>query len=729
MTAHAHLTPGIYRLPKPSDRTGVALVRTDVAGFVGFAERGPIRTDTLPVNPAALAVKIESWAEFLSVFGGPIVNGYLAYAVRGFFANGGRRCYVVRVAAGSDAKLPPADRPVVAGIALPSAGGRGTGVGLVAGFHGVGVQTLDLAAALAAGPGDLVAVEGDGFREFATVADVPSPTTIRLAQPLSAELTAAGAANVLVVPYASALRVRAIAPVVLEFATDGAATAYEGRTADSPGSWGNRIRLDIAPLPSVTATPGVVEFALRVTVEPGADTTRPMEEEYYRRVSLDPASRYYALKIVNDASRLIGLTISDGAMNAGLDLTDGPLAKQTPRSGLAGIGAGARAVGSTQPGGVRSVRLQGGQDGVSGVLTQDFTGGLDDLRGLRLLEEVSEVAVLVCPDASFAPPAVVLIPQPPVPVPCSGAAGASTTAAPVVASVADPTGVPPKTDTVAVYRAALDQCERLRDRVVVIDPPDGLAVPDPNERPGQAARSPYGSAFVASSAAVFRTVTDWRALFASAFGALYYPWVAVADPLGVQGPLRRVPPGGHVAGVYAQTDTLFGVQRPPANVELEDVVDVAVEVNSTQQELLNPDGVNALRAFPGRGIRVWGARSLEPFDERWTFIHVRRLMSMIEKSVDLSSRWAVFEPNDFALRATLVHCLTVFLEAIWQTGGLDGATASQAFYVKCDETNNPPEVVDVGQVICQVGVAPVAPMEFIDFEIRQSPDGSQVVET
>jgi hypothetical protein len=226
-----------------------------------------------------------------------------------------------------------------------------------------------------------------------------------------------------------------------------------------------------------------------------------------------------------------------------------------------------------------------------------------------------------------------------------------------------------------------------------------------------------------------KTITDWRALFGSAFGAMYYPWLLVADPLGVEGPNRRVPPGGHVAGVYAQIDNLFGVQRPPANVALLDVTDVAAEISSTQQELLNPANVNAIRSFAGRGVRVWGARSLEPKDERWQFIHVRRLMSMIEKSVGLSTQWAVFEPNDVSLRNTLTHSLTVFLRAIWNTGGLDGAAPSDGFYVKCDETNNPPEVVDAGQVVCQVGVAPVAPMEFIDFEITQTPDGSQVVES
>ena len=184
-----------------------------------------------------------------------------------------------------------------------------------------------------------------------------------------------------------------------------------------------------------------------------------------------------------------------------------------------------------------------------------------------------------------------------------------------------------------------------------------------------------------------------------------------------------------MAGVYAQTDNRFGVYRPPANVPLEGVVNVIETVTSLEQEHLNPASVNVLRSFPGRGIRVWGARSLESQDAQWRFIHVRRLLSMIEKSVDYSTQWAVFEPNDQNLRRTLTHSLSVFLRDIWRQGGLEGATTAQAYFVKCDDTNNPPAVVDAGQLICQVGVAVAAPMEFIVFDIRQTPAGSVITET
>jgi hypothetical protein len=216
----------------------------------------------------------------------------------------------------------------------------------------------------------------------------------------------------------------------------------------------------------------------------------------------------------------------------------------------------------------------------------------------------------------------------------------------------------------------------------------------------------------------------------SEFAAIYYPWLKVPDSLEVDGePSRRVPPSGSVAGAYAYTDLNFGVQKPPANVELLSAMDVGESISDAEQGALNDNSVNAIRAFPGRRIRLWGVRSLaSPDDSDWKFIHVRRLMSAIEETLQRYSRWVVFRNNDAALRLSLKHSLEVMLHGIWAKGGLKGGTPAQAFFVKCDETNNPQPVIDQGQLICQVGVAVAAPMEFIVFEIRQEADGAQVVE-
>jgi phage tail sheath protein FI len=208
---------------------------------------------------------------------------------------------------------------------------------------------------------------------------------------------------------------------------------------------------------------------------------------------------------------------------------------------------------------------------------------------------------------------------------------------------------------------------------------------------------------------------------------VYYPWLLVPDELGIEGPNRTVPPCGHVAGAYAYTDNQSGVQKPPANVELQFTSDVQVAVTNQQQGLLNSAGINVSRPFAGRGIRVWGARSISR-DRNWVYIHTRRLMSMIEDSVEQATRWVVFRTNDDDLRRTVTHSLNVFLRSIWLTGGLQGTGTTDSYFVKCDSTNNTQSSIDAGQLICQVGVAIAAPMEFLVFEMRRSVAGAQVVE-
>jgi phage tail sheath protein FI len=263
-------------------------------------------------------------------------------------------------------------------------------------------------------------------------------------------------------------------------------------------------------------------------------------------------------------------------------------------------------------------------------------------------------------------------------------------------------------DSLRLQRMMIDQCVRMQYRVALIDPPDYLEI-------GQVQTWPQDNGLVSTPSA--------------RFAAIYYPWLMAPDALALDGPTRNVPPSGYVAGAYAQTDLTYGVQRPPANVELQFVVDVEQPISDLQQEGLNLNNINAIRALPGRGIRVWGARSLAAQgDDEWRFIHVRRLMSAIEETVERSSRWAVFQNNTATLRNSLTHSLNVLLQGIWARGGLQGSKPSGAFYVKCDATNNPQSVIDQGQLICEIGIAIAAPMEFLVFEIRQDASGAQILE-
>jgi hypothetical protein len=205
----------------------------------------------------------------------------------------------------------------------------------------------------------------------------------------------------------------------------------------------------------------------------------------------------------------------------------------------------------------------------------------------------------------------------------------------------------------------------------------------------------------------------------SQFAALYYPWIEVPNPRD-NGRSIQVPPCGHMMGIWCQTDETHGIHKAPANVQPRGVTGLAYDVNFREQEYLNPIGVNCIRRFPNRGIQVWGARTLvEPGNTEWRYISVRRLMSYIERSIELETQWAVFEPNDEDLWARVTRTVRNFLERLWRDGALFGSTPDEAFYVKCDGELNTPETMMLGRLFIDVGVAPVRPAEFVVFRVSQ----------
>ncbi|RUT08134.1 tail protein [Dulcicalothrix desertica PCC 7102] len=216
-------------------------------------------------------------------------------------------------------------------------------------------------------------------------------------------------------------------------------------------------------------------------------------------------------------------------------------------------------------------------------------------------------------------------------------------------------------------------------------------------------------------------VVEWLNRFnrRSMFGALYYPWIKVANPRDRGNPIS-VPPCGHVMGVWGRTDETRGVYKAPANEVPRGVIGLDYDTNFREQELLNPLGINCIRRFPNRGIRIWGARTLvEPDKTEWRYISVRRLISYIEKSLELGTQWVVFEPNDEDLWARVRRTVSNFLERIWREGALFGASPEQAFYVKCDEELNPPETRILGRLYIEVGLCPVRPAEFVIIRVSQ----------
>lgn len=244
----------------------------------------------------------------------------------------------------------------------------------------------------------------------------------------------------------------------------------------------------------------------------------------------------------------------------------------------------------------------------------------------------------------------------------------------------------------AVQTAMIAHCERLGDRVAILDPP-------PNMTPQE--------------------IKKWRMVTAgydSSYAAFYYPWIQVDDP--IQNRPIYIPPSGHMAGVWARNDNTRGVHKAPANEVVQGAVGLAYNTTKGEQDTLNPNGVNCIRAFPGRGIRVWGARTLSS-NPSWRYVNVRRLFNYVEKSIENGTQWVVFEPNDSFLWARVRRDVGAFLSTVWSDGALFGASPSQAFYVKCDEELNPSESRDMGRLIIEIGMCPVKPAEFVIFRISQ----------
>jgi phage tail sheath protein FI len=173
-----------------------------------------------------------------------------------------------------------------------------------------------------------------------------------------------------------------------------------------------------------------------------------------------------------------------------------------------------------------------------------------------------------------------------------------------------------------------------------------------------------------------------------------------------------------MAGIWARSDNTRGVHKAPANEVVLGAVGLAYGTTKGEQDTLNPIGVNCIRAFPGRGIRVWGARTLSS-NPSWRYLNVRRLFNFVEKSIELGTQWVVFEPNDYDLWARVNRDVTAFLKTVWVSGALFGRTPDEAFYVKCDEELNPPESRDLGRLIIEIGMCPVKPAEFVIFRISQ----------
>ena len=217
-------------------------------------------------------------------------------------------------------------------------------------------------------------------------------------------------------------------------------------------------------------------------------------------------------------------------------------------------------------------------------------------------------------------------------------------------------------------------------------------------------------------------VAEFRDMYDSTYAAMYHPWLEMLDPLSKRN--AYFPPSGAMAGVYARSDTDRGVHKAPANEIVRGCTGLSCSYNEGEQDVLNPMGVNLIRAFTGRGIRVWGARTISS-NGLWKYLNVRRLFIYVEESIKANTNWVVFEPNSEVLWSRVKRTIEMFLSTCWRDGALAGTSPSEAFFVECGRTTMTQDDIDNGRLICNIGIAPVKPAEFVIFRITQHTAASE----
>jgi hypothetical protein len=712
-----------------------------VAGFVGQAERGPLNRPQV----------VNSWGQFRDIFGDFTGYSYLAYAVFGFFLNGGERCYIVRVAheTARAARAPVNSFPLAAlrqplsagateadldsinnidaGVELfitdqnVSARVRVTKVTAVGGDAGtvtfvntveqdgvpVAVPALRKEATVARVIADVAAINEGAWGNALAVAVEPASTRELMLTELDGDvargatgakfksvagLVGADVAGDEMADTVTLVHKRDPIREKLTIQSIDYATGEATFTAPVMSQYG---------FPSGSAVVGR-GFKLTFRLQPGGQLLR---EEVFDNLSLDPSHPNYFVSVINGEPEETDYIkrIKNGHS---ILVRVADLCRDHARSGVRPQkldAAQAPLTGGGDDPSKLDVRYHTGYQ--SGAYFRPVAPDADDatrreteekLFGLAAFEATSEVGLVVAPDLII-PDFYSLLKENQIPAEGIIFARIPTATLDEDALVNFKTG----------QHELLTHCERMGDRFAVLDSPRGAQT-------GKGANP----------------IEDWPDNFSLASnsknGALYYPWLKekTAD---FRGRNLFIPPSGHVAGIYARAEKQKGVGHAPANEILHGVVEFEFCLTDAEQSILNPKSVNCLRSFPGRGLLVWGARTLSD-DAIWRYVNVRRLHLAITKQILVNLRWTVFEPNGRALWDRIVATLSLFLRDLHGRGALAGEKPEDAFFVKCDAETNPPEVVEAGQVVTRVGFAPARPGEFVLVTVKRTAESVSVRE-
>jgi phage tail sheath protein FI len=712
-----YLSPGVY-IEEISGAQPIEGVSTSVTGFVGVTQMGPLDGNA--------PVLVTSFPDFTRTFGSyfspgfPITGfnfyNFLPHAVAGFFNNGGKLLYVKRIAASG------ANAPATAAVAATAL------------ENGAGTPALKTRL-ISSAP------TGAATLQLANMRGIDNATTLMLVQVKNGVTTTSGAAPLAITAYDDATNtvtlaspLPAPAPVLNPALTNyeaqyttvvlTAGTTAAGSTpvanagnfslqAANPGLWGNNIAVRITPRSRAQAQVlGVSSHA------PGTNNV----------ISLNSAQNIYANAIVEFNTSTLNATSPQKFYAKVLSVTGTSIELVTGLS-AAELGAITANAAVPIPTWVRTSEFDIAAS--YGNVNESFRGlTLDDrtpyFYGTAILNGSTLLGVPTPPlaDQLTANTSTMPVAIDGMTVTLSGGTDGAAAPTPIdfagndggpgnrtgIAALIDAAsisiiGAPGITDHFT-QSALITQCENLKYRFAILDP-----APPTSATNG------------------VKDIQNQRDLYDTKYAAIYYPRMVVVDPLTDS--LLTIPPSGHMAGIYAQTDASRGVWKAPANIVINGIDSLEVKLSKGDQDILNPEPNNicCLRDFEaqGRGLRVYGARCITSLTE-WKYINVRRLFIFLEASLDQGTQWAVFEPNDQRLWNQLIQSVSAFLTTIWREGGLMGAKAEEAFFVKCGRDTMSQDDIDNGRLIMLVGVAPVFPAEFVIIRIGQWAGGSSVQE-
>lgn len=667
--------PGVY-IEEFAPGAPIQGVGTNTAAFIGIAERGALSEPT----------KIASWDAFTTAFGPlPVPGTYLWYAVRGFFENGGQTCYIVRASNGTYQRMTLNDRTANPGRPIVNLRARQPGA------LGVGVNVAD-APLLNAVPvyrpsGGLVAQANLGALEV-TMAAAGTITADQVANRFKPgdEVSFSVGSDRRVISSVNGAAVRFTTPLTAQLA---AGTTM--RLANTPaGARTIRIRPPgTNPLPAGQLVPGTI-----LTITQSASDTQVVESVTsevltegaqsgfagvsYRvtfraglaiQLNLDPGG-----PAVTATSNELDVTVTLGAVNVPYTrLSMDPAHPRYLLDVLNGDAAGLLTATLVEPPPPNTVANSIPRVGNAAPLNPAQTGSAQDLAtltaanfttALDTLRAIDDINFIAVPDRPTAPAQLML----------------------------------------TVQQALIAHCELQADRFAILD------------------ADPGAPSFGNSSLETQRRGLDSTRGYAGMYG----PWLRVVP--SNDGPPILVPPSGHVAGIFARSDSTRGVHKAPANEIVNGALGVERRISLIEQGQLNLLGINIVQVFQDGGRPIlWGARTTAT-DTNWQYVNIRRLFLYLEESIQEGIRWAVFEPNNLALWQKLKRTLTDFLLRAWRDGALFGAKPQDAFYVRIDEALNPFSEQQLGRLHIEIGVRPSYPAEFIVVRIGIWDGGSEVIE-